>query len=139
MSDEILNKILEKLDILEKGQDELRVEIAKGQNELRAEIAKGQDELRVEIAKGQDELRNDFNSFREETNKRLDRVEFEFIDTRITIKKEIIPVINIMAENQKIMFNHVTNLTTTMEDLKQEVTAIGHRVREHEEKLETLL
>ena len=124
MSDEILNKILDKLDILEKGQDELRAEFTKGQDELR---------------KGQDELRNDFNSFREETNKRLDRVEFEFIDTRITIKKEIIPVINIMAENQQIMFNHITNLTTTMEDLKQEVTAIGHRVREHEEKLETLL
>jgi len=138
MSDEILNKILDKLDILEKGQDELRAEFTKGQDELRKgqdELRKGQDELR----KGQDELRNDFNSFREETNKRLDRVEFEFIDTRITIKKEIIPVINIMAENQQIMFNHITNLTTTMEDLKQEVTAIGHRVREHEEKLETLL
>ncbi|MEQ8223295.1 MAG: hypothetical protein ABRQ37_13385, partial [Candidatus Eremiobacterota bacterium] len=125
-----------------KGQDELRAEIAKGQDELRAEFTKGQDELRKgqdELRKGQDELRNDFNNFREETNKRLDRVEFEFIDTRITIKKEIIPVINIIAENQKIMFNHVTNLTTTMEDLKQEITATGHRVREHEEKLETLL
>ncbi len=43
-----------------------------------------------------------------------------------------------MSEQQKTMVTQVVNLVTTVEGIRQEVTAIGERVRKHEDKLESL-
>jgi|GEM_PF-6407867 chromosome segregation ATPase len=73
----------------------------------------------------------------DQIDKRLNRVEFEIIDIKVT-QGQMLSTLKEISEQQKIMSTQVVNLVTTVEGIRQEVTAIGERVRQHEDKLESL-
>lgn len=113
--EEVLKQILNKLDTMEEKVNKI-------------------DNIEKELK----EIKEEQSIFKEEINKRLNRVEFEFIDTRITLKNEIIPTLVNIAENQERMFTCLVNLVTTTESIKQDVAVIGNKVRQHEDKLEII-
>ncbi|MEQ8224918.1 MAG: hypothetical protein ABRQ37_21540 [Candidatus Eremiobacterota bacterium] len=120
--EEVLKQILNKLDIMEGKVNKI--------DNIEKELK--------EIKENQNSLKEEQSIFKEEINKRLNRVEFEFIDTRVTLKNEIIPTLVTIAENQERMFTCLTNLVTTTESIKQDVAVISEHVRRHEDKLESL-
>ncbi|MEQ8224920.1 MAG: hypothetical protein ABRQ37_21550 [Candidatus Eremiobacterota bacterium] len=73
----------------------------------------------------------------DQIDKRLNKVEFEIVDMKVT-QGQMLSTLKEISEQQKIMSTQVVNLVTTVEGIRQEVTATGNRVREHEEKFESL-
>ncbi|MEQ8173355.1 MAG: hypothetical protein ABRQ38_31005 [Candidatus Eremiobacterota bacterium] len=90
-----------------------------------------------------DRLENKIDNFEKKTeikfdqmDKRLNRIEFEIVDMKVT-QGQMLSTLKEMSEQQKTMVTQVVNLVTTVEGIRQEVTAIGERVRQHEDKLES--